>query len=194
MLLNKELTEKVLAVKTAEELKQVIDGQDLMTVSRLAINQALKKVFNLTCYGIKETAVDMLVKASNGEKAEDIPVVPDIKSIKADRRKQQVNPTKALSEIEIRERNEAIDKILPTVLDTCGEKRLTLRQLRSSKYGLKDLDLKEDDLKAFSERNPEKYVCAINDHGMYYILIGVDKQWMEEVHKGWGDKFFGHYE
>ena len=83
MLLDKELTEKLLAVTTVEEVKQVIEGQDLQSVSRIALNTALKVVFNRTCYGVKDTAIEMLTKLANGEQAEDKPVVPDIKSIKA---------------------------------------------------------------------------------------------------------------
>lgn len=194
MLLNKELTEKLLAVTTVEEVKQVIEGQDLQTVSRIALNTALKVVFNRTCYGVKDTAIEMLVKLANGEQADDKPVVPDVKSIKADRRAKVKDTSKAELMMSEEERNEAIDKSLVEFLEGQDKTIILHRVLKSKATGMKDIGLSEEDLVKFAQRHPEKYVCAINSTGKYYIYKGINVEDFKAIHEKWGDTFFGYPE
>ena len=194
MLLNKELTEKLLAVTTVEEVKQVIEGQDLQTVSRIALNTALKVVFNRTCYGVKDTAIEMLTKLANGEQAEDKPVVPDVKSIKADRRAKVKDTTKAELMMSEEERIEAIDKSLTEFIDGQDKTIILHRVLKSKATGMKEIGLSEDDLVKFAQRHPEKYACAINSSGKYYIYKGINVEDFKFIHDKWGDTFFGYHE
>lgn len=194
MLLNKELTEKLLAVTTVEEVKQVIEGQDLQTVSRIALNTALKVVFNRTCYGVKDTAIEMLTKLANGEQAEDKPVVPDVKSIKADRRAKVKDTSKAELMMSEEERVEAIDKSLTEFIDGQDKTILLHRVLKTKATGMKEIGLSEEDLVKFSERHPDKYACAINSSGKYYIYKGINVEDFKFIHDKWGDTFFGYPE
>lgn len=194
MLLNKELTEKLLAVTTVEEVKQVIEGQDLQTVSRIALNTALKVVFNRTCYGVKDTAIEMLTKLANGEQAEDKPVVPDVKSIKADRRAKVKDTSKAELMMSEEERVEAIDKSLTEFIDGQDKTIILHRVLKSKATGMKEIGLSEDDLVKFAQRHPEKYACAINSSGKYYIYKGINVDDFKFIHDKWGDKFLGYPE
>lgn len=66
--LDYELTTKLFECETIEELKQLHEsGKDLETCSRLSIDEALGRLFNVRCYGRKPEAVQMLVDGILGK-------------------------------------------------------------------------------------------------------------------------------
>ena len=194
MLLNKELTEKLLEATSVEQVREVVEGNDLQAVSRIAINTALKKVFNRTCYGVKDTAIEMLVKLSRGEETEDVPVVPDVRSIKADRRAKIKNAENAEVLLSKEERNSIIDESLIEFLNSQTKEIVLLRTIKSKAPRMKEINLNEEDLKEFAKRHSSKYTCALNSSGKLYIYRGVDFEAFKTIHDKWGDVFYGYPE
>ena len=73
--LNRDLTERMFKCQSNDDVKALIaTGEDLSTVSRMAIDEVLKKVYNKRCTGVKEHAIEMLKGAAEGIDVPDVAV------------------------------------------------------------------------------------------------------------------------
>jgi hypothetical protein len=176
--LNRELTEKLFKCVSNEDVQAVIaTGEDLLTASRMAIDEVLKKVYNKRCTGVKEHAVEMLKGAATGVDVPDVAVTPNLNAPA----KPEV-PTMDPEERMSRMKNRAEELV-------AGAKDNFIRftQLKRDAE-LKMLGFNEDDCK-FVAKDNEKIVCGADSSGKLYLMKR-DQAVMDDLSSKWGDRYF----
>ena len=176
--LDRELTEKIFKCQTNEDVKAVIDsGADLSTVSRMAIDEVLTRVYKKRCTGVKELAVQMLVGAANGVDVPDVSVTPDLN--------QPKRPE--VPSIDPEERINRIRERAVTLVFAAKDHFIRMTQLRKDPE-LKMLGASDEDMKFIAKDN-EKVVCGADSSGKIYLMER-DQKVMDELSSKWGDKYF----
>ena len=162
--LNRELTERLFKCVTSEDVQAVIaSGEDLLTASRMAIDEVLKKVYNKRCTGVKEHAVEMLKGAANGVDVPDVAVTSNLNA-----------PARLKNRAE-------------ELVANAKDNFIRMTQLRRDAE-LKMLGFNEDDCK-FVAKDNEKIVCGADSSGKLYLMKR-DQAVMDELSSKWGDRYF----
>ena len=178
MKLNRELTEKLFNCTTEEDLKAILaTGDDLNTASRMAIDEALNKVYRKKCTGVKELAVQMLVGAANGINVPDVSVTPNLNQ-------PELNDIPALDP---QVRMDRIKERLVEVVFATKDKFIRASQLKKDPE-LRMLGLSDEDLR-FASKGHDKIVCGSDSHGKLYMMER-NAATIADLSSKWGDKFF----
>lgn len=183
MLINKITTSKILAVESVKELQKMVNDPsiNLDEVSRMAIDNLIKKFFNKTPKGNKSMAIDLLKGLVNGNDPENIMEVPDLTLIrKGFKRASKSNKNKLTSNISEEDRLSAISSIIEKMAadkfsKNAGDAVYYKRLLRSK--DLKVFNMTEDDIIKVTKDNP-KIVTGIDMLGDYYVMLR-EKEWMD---------------
>lgn len=183
MLINKITTSKILAVESVKELQKMVNDPsiNLDEVSRMAIDNLIKKFFNKTPKGNKSMAIDLLKGLVNGNDPENIMEVPDLTLIrKGLKRASKSNKHKLTSNISEEDRLSAISSIIEKMAadkfsKNAGDGVYYKRLLRSK--DLKVFNMTEDDIIKVTKDNP-KIVTGIDMLGDYYVMLR-EKEWMD---------------
>lgn len=183
MLINKITTSKILAVESVKELQKMVNDPsiNLDEVSRMAIDNLIKKFFNKTPKGNKSMAIDLLKGLVNGNDPENIMEVPDLTLIrKGLKRASKSNKHKLTSNISEEDRLSAISSIIEKMAadkfsKNAGDGVYYKRLLRSK--DLKVFNMTEDDILKVTKDNP-KIVTGIDMLGDYYVILR-DQEWMD---------------
>lgn len=183
MLINKITTSKILAVESVKELQKMVNDPsiNLDEVSRMAIDNLIKKFFNKTPKGNKSMAIDLLKGLVNGNDPENIMEVPDLTLIrKGLKRASKSNKHKLTSNISEEDRLSAISSIIEKMAadkfsKNAGDGVYYKRLLRTK--DLKVFSMTEDDILKVTKDNP-KIVTGIDMLGDYYVMLR-DKEWMD---------------
>ena len=183
MLINKITTSKILAVESVKELQKMVNDPsiNLDEVSRMAIDNLIKKFFNKTPKGNKSMAIDLLKGLVNGNDPENIMEVPDLTLIrKGLKRASKSNKNKLTSNISEEDRLSAISSIIEKMAadkfsKNAGDGVYYKRLLRSK--DLKVFNMTEDDILKVTKDNP-KIVTGIDMLGDYYVMLR-DQEWMD---------------
>ena len=183
MLINKITTSKILAVESVKELQKMVNDPsiNLDEVSRMAIDNLIKKFFNKTPKGNKSMAIDLLKGLVNGNDPENIMEVPDLTLIrKGLKRASKSNKHKLTSNISEEDRLSAISSIIEKMAadkfsKNAGDGVYYKRLLRSK--DLKVFNMTEDDIIKVTKDNP-KIITGIDMLGDYYVMLR-DQEWMD---------------
>ena len=183
MLINKITTSKILAVESVKELQKMVNDPsiNLDEVSRMAIDNLIKKFFNKTPKGNKSMAIDLLKGLVNGNDPENIMEVPDLTLIrKGLKRAFKSNKHKLTSNISEEDRLSAISSIIEKMAadkfsKNAGDGVYYKRLLRSK--DLKVFNMTEDDILKVTKDNP-KIVTGIDMLGDYYVMLR-DQEWID---------------
>ena len=183
MLINKITTSKILAVESIKELQKMVNDPsiNLDEVSRMAIDNLIKKFFNKTPKGNKSMAIDLLKGLVNGNDPENIMEVPDLTLIrKGLKRASKSNKHKLTSNISEEDRLSAISSIIEKMTadkfsKNAGDGVYYKRLLRSK--DLKAFNMTEDDIIKVTKDNP-KIVTGIDMLGDYYVMLRY-QEWMD---------------
>lgn len=183
MLINKITTSKILAVESVKELQKIVNDPsiNLDEVSRMAIDNLIKKFFNKTPKGNKSMAIDLLKGLVNGNDSENIMEVPDLTLIrKGLKRASKSNKHKLTSNISEEDRLSAISSIIEKMAadkfsKNAGDGVYYKRLLRSK--DLRVFSMTEDDILKVTKDNP-KIVTGIDMLGDYYVMLR-DQEWMD---------------
>ena len=188
MKLNREITEKFFNCTSKEELAGIIEwasvnGIDLITASRISIDEVLKKFFKKRCTGLKEHAVKMLVGAVNGEDVPDISTVPVLEIPKAVTFEKYAEISKMTPE----ERSSKIrDRVTTMVNEKSDHFVRGFKLFRDSE--LKLLSLNENDLKTLFCDHPTVVIGLDSSKKIYAMKR--DPATMKELHDKYGDSYF----
>ena len=188
MKLNREITEKFFNCTSKEELAGIIEwasanGIDLITASRISIDEVLKKFFKKRCTGLKEHAVKMLVGSVNGEDVPDISVTPSLETPP-----KAAVTFKEYAEISKMTTDERSSKIIDRVTAIVDELSFVRRTKLFRDPELKLLSLTEDDLKILFCSNP-KVVVGLDSNQKIYAMKR-DPATMKKLHDRHGDTYF----
>lgn len=183
MLINKITTSKILAVESVKELQKMVNDPsiNLDEVSRMAIDNLIKKFFNKTPKGNKSMAIELLKGLVNGNDPENIMEVPDLTLIrKGLKRASKSNKHKLTSNISEEDRLSAISSIIEKMAadkfsKNAGDGVYYKRLLRSK--DLKVFNMTEDDILKVTKDNP-KIVTGIDMLGDYYVMLR-EQEWMD---------------
>lgn len=183
MLINKITTSKILAVESVKELQKMVNDPsiNLDEVSRMAIDNLIKKFFNKTPKGNKSMAIELLKGLVNGNDPENIMEVPDLTLIrKGLKRASKSNKNKLTSNISEEDRLSAISSIIEKMAadkfsKNAGDGVYYKRLLRSK--DLRVFSMTEDDIIKVTKDNP-KIVTGIDMLGDYYVMLR-DQEWMD---------------
>lgn len=183
MLINKITTSKILAVESVKELQKMVNDPsiNLDEVSRMAIDNLIKKFFNKTPKGNKSMAIDLLKGLVNGNDPENIMEVPDLTLIrKGLKRASKSNKHKLTSNISEEDRLSAISSIIEKMAadkfsKNAGDGVYYKRLFRSK--DLKVFNMTEDDIIKVTKDNP-KIVTGIDMLGDYYVMLR-EQEWMD---------------
>lgn len=176
--LDRELTEKLFKCASNEDVQAVLaTGEDLLTASRMAIDEALKKVYNKRCTGVKEHAVEMLKGAANGVDVPDVSVTPNLNA-----------PTKPQAPaMDPEERMSRMKTRAEELVASAKDNFIRFNQLKRDAE-LKMLGFTEDDCK-FVAKDNEKIVCGADSSSKLYLMRR-DQATMDDLSSKWGDRYF----
>lgn len=176
--LNRDLTERMFKCQSDEDVKALIaTGEDLLTVSRMAIDEVLKRVYNKRCTGVKEHAVEMLKGAANGVDVPDVAVTPNLNAPKKPEI-PAIDPEERMSRLKTRAEE---------LVFSAKDHFIRIGQLRRDAE-LKMLGFSDEDCKVVAKDNA-KIVCGADSSGKLYLMER-NQATMDELSSKWGDKFF----
>lgn len=176
--LNRELTERLFKCASNEDVQAILaTGDDLLTASRMAIDEVLKKVYNKRCTGVKEHAVEMLKGAANGVDVPDVSVTPNLNA-PARPEVPTIDPEERMSRIKSRAEE---------LVDNAKDNFIRMGQLKRDAE-LKMLGFTDEDCK-FAAKDNEKIVCGADSSGKLYLMRR-DQSVMDELSSKWGDRYF----
>lgn len=180
MKLDRELTKKMFDAKTADDVKAIIaTGADLNTISRMALDEVLNRIFKKRCTGLKELAVRMLEGAVRGEDIPDVPVAPSLNPPPA--------PRPGIPNLTPEERAERIQNRLLEIVWNAKDHFIRFTQIRRD-GDMKMLGATEDDMKLVC-KDHEKMVCGADSNGKIYVMER-NPEVMEALSSKYGDKYF----
>ena len=176
--LNRDLTERMFKCQSNDDVKALIaTGEDLSTVSRMAIDEVLKKVYNKRCTGVKEHAIEMLKGAAEGIEVPDVAVTPNLNAPKKPE----------IPAIDPEERMARLKTRAEELVFGSKDHFIRMGQLKRDAE-LKMLGFSDDDCK-FVAKDNEKIVCGADSSGKLYLMER-NQATMDELSSKWGDKFF----
>lgn len=179
MKLDRELTEKMFAAKTADDVKAIVEsGADLSICSRMALDEVLTRIFKKRCTGLKELAVRMLEGAVRGEDIPDEPVAPSL---------NPPVPKPGVPSISPEERAERIKNRLLEICWNAKDHFIRFTQIRRD-GDMKMLGATEEDMK-LACKDHEKLVCGADSNGKIYVMER-NQQVMDDLSTKYGDKYF----
>ena len=177
--LDYELTKKMFDCKTKEDVQNLQStGADFATCSRLSIDEVLSKVFNRTCHGTKDLAIQMIVGELNGQ------YVPDVADTNVSTESNGdkivgMDPTERMNRISSR-----LDEIVSCIKSS---------DILYVKKAVKDPELKllsaseEDIVRISSKVTDSRVLCqGLNDKKFYFIkneesAINMVKSWSDVI-------------
>lgn len=138
--LNYELTSELMTVDTLDALKAMHQrGVDFMSCSRLALDEALSKIFKRKCNANKDKAVEMLVALINGQ---DVPEDTSSDSYKVHHEDNspaaQMDPVVRMQKIA-----ERVDQIVPNMKNYYEYCKKLVKDPELKMLGATEDDLKE---------------------------------------------------
>lgn len=176
--LDRELTEKLFKCQTKEDVQAVVaSGADLLSASRMALDEVLKKVYNKRCTGVKEHAVEMLKGAVNGVDVPDVAVTPSLNA--------PAKPT--IPTMDPEERLAKLKARAEELVFNAKDHFIRIGQIKRDAE-MKMLGFSDEDCKLAAKDN-EKIVCGSDSSGKLYLMER-NQATMDELSSKWGDKFF----
>ena len=180
--LNRELTEKMFAVESTDELRELVNQfPDLNECSRMAIDEAMMKCFKRSCSGNKANAIEILLGELNNVHVEVKPISPDLHQIKS------VKSVDTAPLIDAETRAEIVTTKLMELYVTTTNDFLRFKKANRA-AGMKAIGLCEDDFIQFAKDN-KNVVCGRDSSGQVY-LMPYDKEEMKRISEKWGDTYF----
>ncbi|MCM1220813.1 MAG: hypothetical protein NC548_40630 [Lachnospiraceae bacterium] len=180
MRLDRDLTAKMFECKTPEEVKAIVEsGADLLTVSRMALDEVLNRIYKKRCTGLKELAVKMLVGAVNGEDIPDEPVTPNL---------NPPTPQPGIPQLDPEERIKRIKARVTELVFETKDHFVWVTKLRRD-GDLKMLGTSDEDLKTIFTAE-DTVVCGLGDGGKKLYMMERNARTMEDLSSKWGDQYF----
>ena len=177
--LDYELTSKMFGCSTREEIDEMYKaGADFATASRLAIDEVLSKVFNRTCTGTKDLAVQMIIGELLGQ------FVADVADDNVSMEKNGEDIVRLTPEERFERINARVEEVISKL--ATNDSVLVKKVMKDAELVL--LATSEIDILSVSQGAPtaNRVLCLDEGRSRYYFVRNTEAS--IKMVKDWGDK------